>query len=88
MIRYWMGMRLELLSALRLKEVNVSNRCWRPGKKPSVRAVYYSAMFTWGFSVKETQVLYEDSNFREIYQPLHLESHVLGLKFPFVNFTE
>lgn len=40
-----------------------------------VKAVYYSIMFTCGFCVKEML----------IYQPLHLELNILGLKFLILN---
>lgn len=46
--------------------------------KAIVRAVYYSVMFTGGFCVQEMV----------IYQLLHLELNVLGLKFLILNFTE
>ena len=48
------------------------------GMKPTLRAVYYSVMFTWGSCVKE----------RLIYQPLHLEFNVLCLKILILNFRE
>lgn len=73
-----------LLSAMRLK--GVKKKILLMGVEAEnqriVRVVHLIVVFTWGFCVEE-MLLHEVVrllNFRYIYQALHLELHVLGLK--------